>query len=163
MEFRSPKYTGDGRIDCEIEHPVYGWIPFTASPNDVEELGRNLHAEILASGRPISPADPPGGIAGPSVKKRQWDWMLRRYELDTKVSSVLEYLRENDREEYAALMDKLDFADKFYLSEAVAIVDRLSPVLVLMGHTVPSETDITNWFNSATLWTGAPSETQETP
>lgn len=29
-------------IDCEIEHPVYGWVPFTASPNDVEVFGREV-------------------------------------------------------------------------------------------------------------------------
>lgn len=32
-------------IDMEIEHPVYGWIPFTASPNDPEEHGRVLYSE----------------------------------------------------------------------------------------------------------------------
>lgn len=32
-------------IDIEIEHPTYGWIPFTASPDDVEEHGRVLYQE----------------------------------------------------------------------------------------------------------------------
>jgi hypothetical protein len=39
---RNARFTADGRIDLEIEHPVYGWIPFTADPNDVEEHGRQL-------------------------------------------------------------------------------------------------------------------------
>ena len=34
-----------GGIDCEIEHPVHGWIPFTASKYDVEERGRNIFAQ----------------------------------------------------------------------------------------------------------------------
>lgn len=34
MDFRYPVYTGDGRIDCEVNHPRFGWIPFTASPDD---------------------------------------------------------------------------------------------------------------------------------
>lgn len=44
MEVRNPKYaTPDNlSIDIEINHPVYGWIPFTANPNDVEEHGRAL-------------------------------------------------------------------------------------------------------------------------
>lgn len=42
MQVRNPVYTSDGRIDCEIKHPVYGWIPFTASPNDIEQLGREI-------------------------------------------------------------------------------------------------------------------------
>lgn len=45
MNFRNPIYTKDGRINCEIEHPEYGWIPFTADPNDVEELGRQIFEE----------------------------------------------------------------------------------------------------------------------
>jgi len=34
MEYRNPVYTEDGRIDCEINHPEYGWIPFTCDPDD---------------------------------------------------------------------------------------------------------------------------------
>lgn len=44
MEIRNAKLLEDGRIDCEIDHPVYGWIPFTAAANDVEEHGRIIHA-----------------------------------------------------------------------------------------------------------------------
>jgi hypothetical protein len=33
-------------IDCEINHPAYGWIPFTASPEDVEAHGRELFAAL---------------------------------------------------------------------------------------------------------------------
>lgn len=45
MEYRNPSYTVDGHIDCEINHPVYGWIPFTASPDDPEQLGRDIFEE----------------------------------------------------------------------------------------------------------------------
>jgi hypothetical protein len=38
----------DGRFDCEIEHPLWGWIPFTADANDVEPHGRAIHAAIVA-------------------------------------------------------------------------------------------------------------------
>lgn len=48
MQARKPKYNAAGTIDCEIEHPVYGWIPFTASPEDSSEEGRVLHAAFLA-------------------------------------------------------------------------------------------------------------------
>ena len=33
-------------IDCEINHPAYGWIPFTASPDDVEVYGREMFATL---------------------------------------------------------------------------------------------------------------------
>lgn len=45
---KNPKYNSYGTIDCEINHPVYGWITFTASPDDVEEHGRALFAELVA-------------------------------------------------------------------------------------------------------------------
>jgi hypothetical protein len=48
MEIRNPIFTSDSRIDCEIEHPQYGWIPFTADPNDVEQHGKEIYAIALA-------------------------------------------------------------------------------------------------------------------
>lgn len=50
MQIRNPVFTADGRIDCEIEHPQWGWIPFTADPNDIEQHGRDIHAAALAMG-----------------------------------------------------------------------------------------------------------------
>lgn len=34
MNYRNAKRLANGWIDCEIEHPELGWIPFTANPND---------------------------------------------------------------------------------------------------------------------------------
>ena len=48
MEIRNPSYNAFGTIDCEINHPKLGWIPFTASPGDVEEFGREIHARIMS-------------------------------------------------------------------------------------------------------------------
>lgn len=47
MELRNPVFTADGAIDCEINHPQFGWIPFTADPEDIEPLGRAVHAVAL--------------------------------------------------------------------------------------------------------------------
>jgi hypothetical protein len=38
MNYRNAKRISGGRIDCEIEHEVYGWIPFTCDPNDTGAL-----------------------------------------------------------------------------------------------------------------------------
>lgn len=48
VEIRNIVALDDGRFDCEIKHPVFGWIPFTADANDVAEYGRAIHAAILA-------------------------------------------------------------------------------------------------------------------
>jgi len=58
MNYRNPTYTSDGAIDCEIEHPDYGWIPFTASADDAEQHGRDLFAAITDAGG-IAPYVPP--------------------------------------------------------------------------------------------------------
>ena len=42
-------------INCKIEHPVYGWVPFTASPLDVAAHGRAIyeaaHQHLEAGGK----------------------------------------------------------------------------------------------------------------
>ena len=36
MDYRNAKYIDATRIDCEIEHPVHGWIPYTLDPADTD-------------------------------------------------------------------------------------------------------------------------------
>ena len=50
MKVRNPIYSkfDNSIIDCEVNHSVFGWIPFTASPNDVEEHGRELFEKLKA-------------------------------------------------------------------------------------------------------------------
>lgn len=61
MNYRNPVFNENQTIDCEIEHPEYGWIPFTADPNDVEEHGRAIYAELIANAdiAPYVPPPPP--------------------------------------------------------------------------------------------------------
>lgn len=36
MNYRNARYIDATRIDCEIEHPVHGWIPYTLDPADTD-------------------------------------------------------------------------------------------------------------------------------
>jgi hypothetical protein len=51
MDYRNAKRISNNRIDCEIDHPVYGWIPFTCDPTDtgaefdVAELYNRMNAD----------------------------------------------------------------------------------------------------------------------
>ena len=48
MEYRNAKYiNADGWIDCEINHPMHGWIPYTLDPNDTDMTVNN--DELLAA------------------------------------------------------------------------------------------------------------------
>lgn len=58
FNYRNPIYTKSNTITCEIEHPEYGWIPFNATPNDIEEHGRELYHRIKEDGN-ISEYLPP--------------------------------------------------------------------------------------------------------
>jgi len=51
-QIRNPRLNGDATIDCEINHPDHGWIPFTASPEDAHEAGRG----IFEAARRMGPA-----------------------------------------------------------------------------------------------------------
>jgi len=64
MKMRNITWNNVGTIDCEIEHPVHGWIPFTADPNDVESHGREIFSDCLklpevSSQRPNDPRSYP--------------------------------------------------------------------------------------------------------
>jgi hypothetical protein len=58
MQTRNPIFTASGAIDCEINHPTYGWIPFTASPNDPEQHGREIFDALKDTAAPYVPPPP---------------------------------------------------------------------------------------------------------
>ncbi len=65
MDYRNARYTSAGDIDCEVDHPSFGWIPFTASPDDTEKAGRDLFAKIEQDGSAAAyvPPDPVDELA----------------------------------------------------------------------------------------------------
>ena len=46
---RNFKRNNAGGIDCELEHPQYGWIPYTLAPDEAVPEG-----EAIASADPVS-------------------------------------------------------------------------------------------------------------
>lgn len=58
-EIRNAHYNHVGTIDLEYNHPRYGWIAFTANPDDVEPLGKILWD--LAKEGPVAPYVPNAG------------------------------------------------------------------------------------------------------
>jgi hypothetical protein len=59
-EFRNPVFLAHGFIDCEINHPVLGWIWFTADRNDTGAQFdvAELFDRMVASGT-VAPYVPP--------------------------------------------------------------------------------------------------------
>ena len=58
MKFRNAQYNADGTIDCEVNHPVHGWVPFTASPSDCEAHGREIYKRCKSKAKPHVADDP---------------------------------------------------------------------------------------------------------
>ena len=71
ISFRNPIFTADNRIDCEIDHPIYGWIPFTADPNDPEQHGREIYAAALEAGPAAYVPVPPHPTPIPNISFAQ--------------------------------------------------------------------------------------------
>lgn len=79
MNFKNAVFCAadNARIDMEIEHPDFGWIPFTADPTDVEQHGRDLYAAALTSALPyVAPVYTPEQRRSmmPALSARQF-WM----------------------------------------------------------------------------------------
>jgi len=58
MEWKNPVWNGTGGIECEVKHPEFGWIPFTAREDDVEAHGRELFAAMQDVAAPYAPPSP---------------------------------------------------------------------------------------------------------
>jgi len=61
MKYRNANYiNNNGWIDCEIQHPVYGWGPYTLNPADTDMTVNNddLLAAMAAKGD-VAPYVPP--------------------------------------------------------------------------------------------------------
>lgn len=56
-QIRNVRYNHVGTIDLEILTDEYGWLEFTASPDDVGGIGPEVHAQALAG--PVAPYKPP--------------------------------------------------------------------------------------------------------
>lgn len=66
MKLRNPRFNALGSIDGEIEHPLLGWVPFTAAAEDPEPMGRALYAAAIAGEfGPVAEYVPPPPLPPP--------------------------------------------------------------------------------------------------
>lgn len=81
MNYRNAKFNRHGTIDCEIEHPKIGWVPFTASPDDAEDFGKALFAEV-EKGEVAEYVEPEPVVVIPNrVTARQFKMQLEKQSL----------------------------------------------------------------------------------
>ena len=128
MNTRNHKYNQHGTIDMEIEHPVYGWIPFTASPDDVEAHGRELHAQALAAGGIAAYIPPPEPTAAEILAQKRAAASLSRREFYQALiaAGLYEQVKALETDLTVPLTVRVD------LIEATSF-DRMYPSLVSMA------------------------------
>lgn len=77
MKIRNPKFNAQGTIDCEVNDPKHGWIPFTASPDDSELAGTLVYDAALAmKPEPYAPPAPPTPAEIAAAHERTADAMM---------------------------------------------------------------------------------------
>ena len=60
MNYRNAQYIDDTRINCEIEHPEFGWIPYTLDPADTDmTIDNNVLLAAMASAGDVAAYVPP--------------------------------------------------------------------------------------------------------
>ena len=90
MNYRNAKHISEGRIDCEIEHPMHGWIPYTLNPADIKNddlLASMALADDVAAYVPPTQAEIDAEIA----KKVRADRDERLNEVDAVAGNTLRW------------------------------------------------------------------------
>lgn len=104
-----------GTIECIVNDPVFGWIPYTASPTDTEGGGDILHARITTDGG-IAPYVPPEAAVAPipvTVSRRQFYEELA-VELQITEAEALAVMQNNTLPaDFQTYVDGLSAANAF--------------------------------------------------
>lgn len=61
MEYRNAQHNGLGGIDCEVNHPAFGWIPFTA------EIGSDIYRAAVDVATPYT-----APVIDPAAELANW-------------------------------------------------------------------------------------------
>lgn len=102
-ECKNPRYAApdNSLIDLEWNHPEYGWILFTATPDDVEQHGRDIYAEAKAGKfGAVAPYVAPPPMPEPvpeQVSRAQGKAVLVQNGLWQDVLAYVETLQEPDK------------------------------------------------------------------
>ena len=92
MNYRNAKYINDiGWIDCEIDHPDYGWIPYTLNPDDTDmTIDNNVLLAAMVANNDVAAYVPPS--------QEELDEMAAgqvRYERDFKLFTEVDPIAGN--------------------------------------------------------------------
>ena len=95
VEFRNPKYADpvdadNRRIDCEIYHNDYGWIPYTLDDNDTDQTVDNVSLKEGIMSGSVADYTPPSDENLSSAVRMERDYILVR-EVDPIITNPLRW------------------------------------------------------------------------
>lgn len=91
MNYRNAKRISNNRIDCEINHPDFGWIPFTCDPADTGALIDVVELYNIMDADPATEAYVPPTQEELDAKQAMWVRITR----DNIFSEVVDPLVSN--------------------------------------------------------------------
>jgi len=124
-EIRNARYNHLGTINIDYNHPEFGWIPYTADPNDIVELGRELYAQALlgAVAAYIPPTAEEARASMLPISRRQLRLALVRNGISlASIDAAIASMPDGQDKEEA----EIEWAD-------AASFERLHPTLALIG------------------------------
>jgi hypothetical protein len=122
MKYRNPTFTKHGLIDCEIKHPIYGWIPFTCDP-----LDNGAEFDVVALFDDMSPnasvyiAPTPPTYYPSNLSTRRFEYLLAYTGLDDVWAALETELKSTDRALYAQIKAQRSAAT-FSQSKTIGLV-----------------------------------------
>lgn len=91
LEYRNAHFIHNGWIDCEINHPTYGWIPFTCNPDDKgAQFDTKVFFDGMVANGDVAPYIPPS-----EEELRQRATTAVRAERDNILASVVDPIATN--------------------------------------------------------------------
>ena len=83
FNIRNAKDNGNGTYDCEIEHPEYGWIPFTATSYDLDEDGKDIFSRIHSGmAGEVAEYTPPSFETQAEIVREERNARLRKFDVE---------------------------------------------------------------------------------
>jgi hypothetical protein len=144
INFRNPAWNSFGTIDCEIEHPVFGWIPFTADPNDVESHGQAIFNAAAPIAEPYIPPSPEEQAAQALAQERN-------NMVCSRMQAKIAMYQAGILEAVESVISQADPLVQIAWNEAIEF-RRNSPTIISLANTIDpplTETQLDDLFRAA--------------
>lgn len=82
VNIQNPKFSSETDIDCEVEHPELGWIPFTLGASDTSDFSNEVR-EALKGQEIASRTFLPHNIQREEAQLRLNDWYAQQLQTST--------------------------------------------------------------------------------